>query len=211
MKKRYALAVLLVLLVAIALSASLVTADANATVAWTCGAVGCHDSAFPGGIHALTTHAATACGTCHTNGTGQPPTPAGCATCHDVPDNHTPAGGCFVADCHAAPPTPTPTPTPTDTPTPTPTPTDTSTPTPTPTPTATETSTPTPSPSATDDGGGGVGGVTDKDAESVGFPATGYPPSDGGSPWLLVTGAFAAGLALLLTTVKFRAAARRND
>lgn len=53
--------------------------------------------------------------------------------------------------------------------------------------------------------------MTDKDAESVGFPATGYPPSDGGSSWLLVTGAFAAGLALLLTTVKFRAAARRND
>jgi hypothetical protein len=55
--------------------------------------------------------------------------------------------------------------------------------------------------------------VTDDDAnaDDVGFPATGYPPSDGSStPWLLITGAFAAGLALLFAVWRIPAA-RRND
>ncbi|HET6475698.1 MAG TPA: hypothetical protein VFH93_06435 [Thermoleophilia bacterium] len=50
-----------------------------------------------------------------------------------------------------------------------------------------------------------------QDAEATGFPATGYPPSSSGPSGLLVTGLFAAGLALLLTTWKFSAAARRHD
>jgi hypothetical protein len=54
--------------------------------------------------------------------------------------------------------------------------------------------------------------VTDEDAtdDDVGFPATGYPP-EGGSSWLLFTGLFAAGAALLLAAWRFSAAARRHD
>jgi hypothetical protein len=56
--------------------------------------------------------------------------------------------------------------------------------------------------------------VTDEDnndADGVGFPATGYPPSDGGStPWLLITGAFAAGLAMLFAVWRIPAARRRD-
>ena len=49
------------------------------------------------------------------------------------------------------------------------------------------------------------------DAEDVGFPATGYPPSDGGSTsWLLVTGAFVAGLTLLFSAWRLRPARRHN-
>lgn len=197
MRKRYPVVVLLVLVAAIALGAALVTADAGATPTWTCGS--CHTMS---GTHPTATHhVGIPCATCHVNGTQNPPTPAACKSCHTaIPSSHPPSGGCFAAGCHAAP-TPTPTPTPTLTPTPTPTPTTTSTP------------TPTPSPSATDDGGGGVGGVTDEDedADDVGFPATGYPPSDGGStPWLLITGAFAAGLVLLFAVWRIPAA-RRHD
>ena len=72
------------------------------------------------------------------------------------------------------------------------------TPTPTPTPTSTSTSTPTPSPSATS-------------TAVPGLPTTGYPPADGGSPWLLVTGVFAAGVALLFAAWRLRAASRRHN
>ncbi|HEX5641772.1 MAG TPA: hypothetical protein VFZ86_05450 [Thermoleophilia bacterium] len=51
----------------------------------------------------------------------------------------------------------------------------------------------------------------DEDAEDVGFPATGYPPSDGGSTsWLLVSGAFAAGLTLLFAAWRLHPARRHN-
>ena len=51
----------------------------------------------------------------------------------------------------------------------------------------------------------------DEDADDVGFPATGYPPSDGGStPWLLITGAFAAGLTLLFAAWRLHPARRHN-
>ena len=72
------------------------------------------------------------------------------------------------------------------------------TPTPTPTPTSTSTSTPTPSPSATS-------------TAVPGLPTTGYPPADGGSPWLLVTGVFAASVALLFAAWRLRAASRRHN
>jgi hypothetical protein len=53
--------------------------------------------------------------------------------------------------------------------------------------------------------------VTDEDGEDVGFPATGYPPSDGGSTtWLLVSGAFVAGLALLFAAWRLHPARRHN-
>ncbi len=59
------------------------------------------------------------------------------------------------------------------------------------------TSTPSPSPSAT--------------STSVpGLPTTGYPPGDGGSPWLLMTGVFAAGATLLFAAWRLRAASRRR-
>ena len=87
---------------------------------------------------------------------------------------------------------------PTPTPTPTPTSTSTSTPTPTPTPTSTSTSTPTPSPTATS-------------TAVPGLPTTGYPPTDGGSPWLLAAGLFAAGVTLLFTAWRLRAASRRRN
>ena len=154
------------------------------------------------------------CAACHVGGnTTVPPTPTACASCH--------GGTSAILQLRrtsrpGAPP-------PTDvtasraprrraTATTTPTPTPTATATATPTPTATATPTPTPSPSATEEAGGGTAGVTDEEtAEAVGFPATGYPPSDGGSSWPLVGGAFAAGLTLLLVAWRLRVAARRHD
>jgi hypothetical protein len=51
----------------------------------------------------------------------------------------------------------------------------------------------------------------DDDADGVGFPATGYPPSDGGSTtWLLVSGAFAVGLVLLFAAWRLHPARRHN-
>ena len=209
MRKRYPVIVLLILLVAIALSASLVTAKADALPTFTnaVGGIGpcqtCHTQAA---THAVPGHASffATCSTCHVTNTATPPLPTACGKCHGGPSAilvspaHVAQKCGTTVGCHGfTAPTPTPTPTPTGT----------STPTPTPTPTATITPTPTPSPSATGD----VGGVDDENQDDVGFPATGYPPSSGGSPWLLVTGLFAAGIALLLTTWKFRAAARRHD
>jgi hypothetical protein len=207
MKRRYPIVLLVVLVVAIALSAALATSDAGATTAWTCGGASCHNSTA---VHGVAAHAAglanppTSCTTvCHTDGAAAPPPPSACAGCHPtVPAEGTHASaagtGCNAyTPCHGgASPSPSPTPTDTGTPSPTPTATD----------------TPTPDPTATDDGSG-TGGVTDEDedADDVGFPATGYPPSDGSStPWLLITGAFAAGLALLFAVWRVPAA-RRHD
>ncbi len=217
MRSRYLAVALMVLLVAIALSASLVTsnAGANPTFEPVCGV--CHSGSYPSGVHAVPAHAGfvTTCATCHTVNTATPPLPATCATCHGgvtailAAPTHANNGCGTTPGCHGVvEPTPTPTATATTTPTPTPTATATTTPTPTPTATATATPTPTPSASATEE----AGGVTDEEtAEAVGFPATGYPPSDGGSSWPLVTGAFVAGLTLLLAAWRLRVAARRHD
>jgi len=201
MRRRYPVLVLAILLVAIALSASLVVANAGATPTWTCGS--CHAQTATHDTHGVGTATGVACDSCHVNGVAEPPTPAACASCHTtLPDSHPAGGGCFATGCHAAPsPTPTPTPTDTETPTPTPTPTETSTSTPTPTPT----------PSATENGGGGVGGETDEETSAVGFPTTGYPPSSGGSaPWPLITGLFVGGATLLFAAWRLRAAAARQ-
>ena len=64
--------------------------------------------------------------------------------------------------------------------------------------TPTPTPTPTPSPSGTS-------------PSAPGLPTTGYPPGDGGSPWLLVTGVFAAGVTLLFAAWRLRAASRRHN
>ena len=100
MRKYYPVAVLLILLAAIALSASLVTTNANATPTWTCGS--CHPSSttHPTAIH----HVGIACATCHANGgTANPPTPAACASCHTIPATHPVSGGCFATGCHSVP------------------------------------------------------------------------------------------------------------
>ena len=200
MRRRYPVILLVVLVVAIALSAALATSDASATTTWTCGG-DCHNATA---MH-VAPHTSLACDTCHADGGPVPATCAQAAGCHpDVPATgaHASAAGTgcnAYTPCHGGDsPSPTPSPTPTDTATPSPTP--------------TATDTPTPTPSATDDGSG-TGGVTDEDedADDVGFPATGYPPSDGGStPWLLITGAFAAGLAMLFAVWRIPAARRRD-
>jgi hypothetical protein len=215
MRSRYLVVAVMVLLAAIALSASLVIADAGANPVFDPVCAGCHSGAYPSGVHAVPAHAGfvNTCSTCHTVDTATPPLPATCATCHGgvtailAAPTHANNGCGTTPGCHGfVEPTPTPTPTPTETPTETPTPT------PTPTETATTTPTPTPSASATEEAGGGTAGVTDEEtAEAVGFPATGYPPSDGGSSWPLVGGAFAAGLTLLLVAWRLRVVARRHD
>ena len=219
MRSRYLVIALMVLLVAIALSASLATSNANALPTFNNALQGvgpcdsCHSLAA---THAIAGHATAmeTCTPCHGSSTANPPLPSACASCHGAANilasatHALPATGCDTTDgCHGfVEPTPTPTPTPTETPTETPTPT------PTPTETATATPTPTPSPSATEEAGGETAGVTDEEtAEAVGFPATGYPPSDGGSSWPLVGGAFAAGLTLLLVAWRLRVVARRHD
>jgi hypothetical protein len=218
MKKNHVLFVVLILLAAIALTVSLAVADAGANPTFTggtpsCGS--CHNGSGtpPAGVHEVPAHASvfpSNCAACHPGGSpANAPLPSTCAGCHTAAailagTTHV-ASGCTTTDgCHGfVEPTPTPTPTGTATPTPTPTPTETSTSTPT----------PTPSPSATDDGGGGTGGETDEEAaDDVGFPATGYPPSGGGSLSLpLVAGVFAAGLTLLLVAWRLSAAAHRPD
>ena len=207
MRRRYPVILLVVLVVAIALSAALAVSDAGATTAVQLRAV---RSTLATTHPTATHHVGDACATCHVNGTAirRRRLRVRVATPLLARGRADPAGGGWSidrlprlrgADAHAdadadahghGTPTPTPTPTPTDTATPT----------------------PTPSPSATDDGSG-TGGVTDEDqdAEDVGFPATGYPPSDGGStPWLLVTGAFAAGLTLLFAAWRLHPARRHN-
>jgi len=133
MRKYYPVAALLILLVAIALSASLVTTNANALPTFTTavGGIGpcatCHSQ---DATHAIVNHTTLACSSCHLSGTATPPTPVACAACHGgtsailVSATHVTTKCGTTAGCHVAPsPTPTATPTPTPTPTSTPTPT----------------------------------------------------------------------------------------
>ncbi len=104
MRKYYPVAALLILLAAIAIMASIVTTNANATPAFTvCG--GCHGQTA---THAK--HATVACATCHTAGTAAPPPPSACASCHGaaaILAKHLALGGCgTVPGCHAAAPEP---------------------------------------------------------------------------------------------------------
>ena len=228
MRKRYPVALLLLVLAAIALGAALVTANAVANPTFEPVCAGCHGGAYPTGVHAVSAHSSfiNTCSTCHVNGTSNPPPPSACAACHGgtaailATATHA-ANGCgTTVGCHGftqPTPTPTPTPTQTSTPTPTPTPTQTSTPTPTPTPTQTSTPTPTPTPTQTSTPTTTPTPTPSPSAteEAVAFPTTGYPPSDGGggggSPWLLVTGLFAAGVTLLFTAWRLRVASRKHD
>ena len=84
MRRFYPVAVLLILLAAIALSASLATSNANAlpTFDKAVGGVGpcitCHTMAT---VHAVTSHIPLVCANCHPTGTAMP-LPSKCAACH---------------------------------------------------------------------------------------------------------------------------------
>jgi len=112
MRKYYPVAVLLILLAAIALSASLVTTNANALPTFTnaVGGIGpcasCHTKT---GTHGLSFHATVypTCSNCHVNGdTAVPPTPAKCGVCHGgtsailVSTMHAAKGCSTTVGCH---------------------------------------------------------------------------------------------------------------
>lgn len=207
-------AVTLITVATLALCASVIAGDARATSPWTCG--GCHGldpthpehSVFAGGVD---------CTRCHVDGPSSVPTPAVCASCHHGLDTilasstHVAVGCTTTPGCHGfVEPTPSPTPTPSESPTPTPT----STPTPSPTPTATPT--PMPSPSATGEiegaVAGDVGAAEDEPTDVAAFPATGYPPEEGGNaPWFAVTSLLAAAVTLLLVGWRLLVASRRHE
>ena len=90
LRKHYPIAMLAMLLVAIALSASLVTTNANALPTFTTavGTIGpcetCHTQAQ---VHAVPSHAGFfgTCSTCHVTNTATPPLPTACGACHGGP------------------------------------------------------------------------------------------------------------------------------
>jgi len=115
LRKYYPVAMLLMLLVAIALSASLVTTNANALPTFTLADKGigpcetCHTKA---GTHGQPAHSAVypTCSNCHVNGdTNVPPTPAKCGVCHGgvgviiAKPTHTTTGCGTTAGCHGVP------------------------------------------------------------------------------------------------------------
>jgi hypothetical protein len=115
MRKYYPVAALLILLAAIALSASIVTTSANALPTFTLAQKGigpcatCHGQAA---THANPNHATLACNKCHLTSTATPPTPAACASCHGAAAilasaNHVAQGCGTTPGCHGVPvPTP---------------------------------------------------------------------------------------------------------
>ena len=118
MRKYYPVAALLILLAAIALSASIVTTNANALPTFTLAQKGigpcvtCHGMAA---THDNPKHAAVypTCSNCHLSGIATPPTPAACAKCHGGPSailasaNHAAQGCGTTPGCHGVPvPTP---------------------------------------------------------------------------------------------------------
>jgi hypothetical protein len=111
MRKYYPVAVLLILLAAIALSASLVTTNANALPTFTTavGGIGPCDSCHTmTATHAIVNHTTLACSSCHLSGTATPPTPVACAACHGgtsailVSATHVTTKCGTTAGCHGA-------------------------------------------------------------------------------------------------------------
>jgi len=113
LRKHYPVAILLMLLVAIALSASLVTTNANALPTFTTavGGIGpcqtCHTQAA---IHAVPSHPYPSnCVACHVDGnTANPPKPTACAACHGAAailakPTHVTTGCTTTAGCHGVP------------------------------------------------------------------------------------------------------------
>jgi hypothetical protein len=113
MRRYYPVAALLILLAAIALSASIVTTSANALPTFTNPAKGigpCDSCHKQDATHAK--HATVACATCHTAGVATPPSPAACASCHGAAAilasaTHVAQGCGTTPGCHGVPvPTP---------------------------------------------------------------------------------------------------------
>jgi IPT/TIG domain len=111
MRKYYPVAVLLILLAAIALSASLVTTNANALPTFTTavGGIGPCDSCHgESATHTSANHTTLACSSCHLSGTATPPTPVACAACHGgtsailVSATHVTTKCGTTAGCHGA-------------------------------------------------------------------------------------------------------------
>jgi hypothetical protein len=137
MRKYYPVAALLILLVAIALSASLVTTNANALPTFTdpVGGIGpcvtCHTQTT---VHAVVAHNPLVCTNCHLTDTATPPLPKACGACHGgvsvilTSATHVTTKCGATVGCHGVVSTPTATPTTTPTTTPTATPTATPTP-----------------------------------------------------------------------------------
>ena len=111
MRKYYPVVVLLILLAAIALSASLVTTNANALPTFTTavGGIGPCDSCHAmTATHSNANHTSLACTSCHLTNTSTPPTPAACAACHGgtsailVSATHVTTKCGTTAGCHGA-------------------------------------------------------------------------------------------------------------
>jgi len=115
MRKYYPVAAFLILLAAMALSAALVTSNANALPTFTNAVKGigpcvsCHTQTA---THANVNHASLGCSSCHLSGTATPPTPSACAACHGASAilasaNHVAQGCSTTPGCHGVPvPTP---------------------------------------------------------------------------------------------------------
>ncbi len=108
---------LLIMLAAMAVSASIGTQDAQALPSFNTAGAGlgpCDSCHSKDAIHAGATHSQQSCGKCHTVDTGTPPLPSACASCHGkaailASAKHTSIGCGTAGGCHAAP-TPTPSP-----------------------------------------------------------------------------------------------------
>lgn len=116
-RKRYPLAGLLILLAAVALSASVVTTNANALPTFTdaVGGIGpcdsCHTKTQ---VHSVAAHASmvgdpTKCVNCHLVNTATPPAPQACGACHGgvsqiiVATTHATIGCSTTPGCHGVP------------------------------------------------------------------------------------------------------------
>jgi hypothetical protein len=113
MRKYYPVAALLILLAAIALSASVVTSSANALPTFTQAQKGigpCESCHGKDATHAKPSHTTLACTSCHLTNTATPPTPAACASCHGASAilasaSHVSQGCGTTPGCHGVAPT----------------------------------------------------------------------------------------------------------
>jgi hypothetical protein len=111
MRKYYPVAALLILLAAIALSASVVTSSANALPTFTQAQKGigpCESCHGKDATHAKPSHTTLACTSCHLTNTATPPTPAACASCHGASAilasaSHVSQGCGTTPGCHGVP------------------------------------------------------------------------------------------------------------
>ena len=81
------LAVLMALAVIVTLGLAASPASAQQTFTQ-CSS--CHNYAPGDAFHSANTHSKQTCTKCHVNGTGQPPVPSACASCHGRPPPSSP-------------------------------------------------------------------------------------------------------------------------